>query len=391
MIYGGMNNVGQFGQDPDEKDKDQTTFQSPTAGKIGSGGVASTNTQTVAPKAGNKQGSGSWTNLNSYLDANRPQAETLANKILNPVTQKQGEVKTGVTNLQSEFNVQEEKDRPASTTGVAALANTPSFEAFASNPNEDIFGAAGGVNTSAGTYAPPKLEKYEPLAIKGLELQNTEKGISDLSKYYTTEQGQQFGVSQAQKQTATGGETNLNQLLVGGGAQGNANVGQRALGIIAGIDAGGETRGILDYVNPSSANYSKDVATAYSNLNKILSEGQAAINAETGTSNTGFTNAVTAAISAVPPVATTTGYYNVPPTYNQYTGAVISPGYTIPYTTTDMNDYVNRYYPAVTAAMNSASTTYRNSPEYKRLIARREALSRLGGSANRSLSLTGAY
>lgn len=64
------------------------------------------------------QRSGSWTNLNSYLDANKDNAETLGNNIASNISNVGTQARAGIQNSQNDFNSMVDKNTIANLSGA---------------------------------------------------------------------------------------------------------------------------------------------------------------------------------------------------------------------------------------------------------------------------------
>ena len=83
----------------------------------GASNVVSQGAQNVAaPKP--VQRSGSWTNLNSYLDANKDNAQSMGNTISNNINDAGSQVRTGIQNSTNDFNQQVDKGTINNLTGA---------------------------------------------------------------------------------------------------------------------------------------------------------------------------------------------------------------------------------------------------------------------------------
>lgn len=101
-------------------DLDEQRKKAEQNGQVNISGASGTLNQSAQNVAAPKpiSGSGSWTNLNQYLDANKDNAETLGNSISSNISKSGNDVRTGIQNTQSDFNSQVDKGTISNLSGA---------------------------------------------------------------------------------------------------------------------------------------------------------------------------------------------------------------------------------------------------------------------------------
>jgi hypothetical protein len=171
-------------------------------GVIGGGGVA--------PKQ--KQGSGQYVNLQSYIQANQPQTERMTGNIIGNLGQREKGIQSGITNFGQQYAgqigglTQEEKNRQGLIENIST--NPTAYMGQASDINKQLKGIYGrGGYTGATNLSAYNPSQYAELAGKAGEYK------SDIDKTATI-QGRLKALKDIQQQGITGGQDTLNALFL---------------------------------------------------------------------------------------------------------------------------------------------------------------------------------
>lgn len=193
----------------DEELKKQQAQQA--GGFLGNGGVGAG--VNGSPKPSTASGSG-WTNLRSYLDANKDQAVDLSNKIAGNITKTGDEARNTVQGGVKGYETELSKSNPANVPDLISRASSDPVGFSKSNDvqsfkqlRDGIFGGPSTFETSPGyggiAAAADKGSKLKTLA-------ETEGGQQELIRGLNSNMGQ--------------GKVDLNQLLVSGNPTARTNL-----------------------------------------------------------------------------------------------------------------------------------------------------------------------
>lgn len=265
----------------------QNTPESPPSsgggGGVVSGGAAGGNA-SPQPAAAKPSSSGSWTNLQSYLDANQDQGATVGQQIAGTVNDQGNKAQNDVTNLGANFNsavkdntVEQNPDAvnsaiTAATTATANQGLTPDqLAAFNSQAN--------------ASYSGP----LDATTFNGYEVaQRDVNNAQQLAKQTQSEAGRDVLLNNQYKNASVNGynqgENNLDQLLLQ-----NSSGGQAALQPLAQQWSGlnGALNNTVSTGDAAAANAVKTNQATAANANSALSS--ASTNFQTQL-NTGLAN-----------------------------------------------------------------------------------------------------
>lgn len=201
-------------QDPDEEQKKLGQPPAPTGGAgelLGSGGATPVSGQP-GPAPAPLQSSSGWTNLRSYLDANKEQAAGLGQKVSENVAKQGEQVKSDIGNLQSGYETKLGAASPGNYQDLIARASgNPA--AFAKTPEAASFS-----KVRQGLFDNPTAFELQP-------------GYSDLAARAKSLSGL-AGMTEAQQQQLIRdlnpdmgrGKIDLNQLILSGSPEAKKNV-----------------------------------------------------------------------------------------------------------------------------------------------------------------------
>lgn len=229
--------------DPKDKDKNQNQPQF---------GAATGVSSPIAPTTPQATSSGRFTNIQNYLNANKPAGQALAQNIGGQIEQKGQGIRQELGTAQQQFQQQAAKGRLDRATvapeaqQIVQRAGQPGFET-----DVDRFR-----RITSGQYQGPKeLEGAANLQSRGQEVESLGRNLGT-SGGRTQVLGQLYG-----GQGYTGGQRRLDDLLISQ----NTNALQRARGLASGLgrtvqQQAGAARGLAGYFGQEAAQVGSEAA-----------------------------------------------------------------------------------------------------------------------------------
>lgn len=169
---------------------------------LGGGGTAALSSGDAATPS-----SSGWTNLRSYLDANKEQGADLSGRVAGAITEKGGAAASAVSGGVTDYQNKLDAAQPGDVSGMLSTINSdPS--AFASNPDN----VARFKSLRSGIFNGPEAFDLQP---NYAELAQKATEASDLGKTAQSQGGQRELIRNLSP-NQTAGQLDLNQLLVSG-------------------------------------------------------------------------------------------------------------------------------------------------------------------------------
>jgi hypothetical protein len=217
-------------------------------------------TTTKAP-----QRSGSFTNLNSYLDANKDNAEGMGNTVAGNITNQGNTARTGITNTQNDFN---------SMVDSGSLSNLSSAKDEASSITNKA--KVGSVNNQINDSEVNRFKDISNATYKGPQsldasskYQDTQSSINKANEYKQsagTDEGR-FNLLQSmfEKPTYTQGQKKLDNLLLTGNDKAKTSINNAATSL-------NDIQGLWDNANTSASTLANDRKTQSNEVKKYAQD-----------------------------------------------------------------------------------------------------------------------
>lgn len=265
MAY--VNNVWKDDEeDNGQEGQNQVQLSNQNSGFVnqGSGGAV------AAQPGGEKRSSGSWTNLMSYVDANKGNDEKMASKVTSDVGSKATELGTTSSGYASGFkNAADSSSLKQNNDLVSAIKNSPT------NVKKDDFSAY----YNGGYKGPTDTSNYN--SNEAAKLNNDFSSFQDVTSKADTNEGRsQLLKNSYDRPSYSLGEQNLDSFIVGGsdvGAQAMQGIKSQYKDTASGWD--GLKNSLVDYGSKAKAETDKAVSEVKSAYDSAFGSTKEAIDA----------------------------------------------------------------------------------------------------------------
>ena len=207
-------------------DEEQLKKQNQQNGQVNISGGSTTVNQAAQSVAAPKPvaNSGTWTNLNSYLDANKDNAENMGSTIASNIDKQGTTARTGITNTTQDFNTQVDKNTLNNLSSAKfdsdSIVNQARTNAWDKQLNEDQVKRFNEVS-NAQYKGPNSLDASQ-------YYQDTDKAINKAKEYQTNAQSDEgrFNLLQEMfaKPTYSQGQKSLDNLLIQGNDKAKSSI-----------------------------------------------------------------------------------------------------------------------------------------------------------------------